>query len=132
MLWPLLFGCIAGAAIAGAMWTSGMLNERSGMAVLVGAVALFYPVFAVQAEAGIGVILLHVLVFALFIAAGLFGFRRGSQVLALALIAHGVFDIFAHVLGAPGPAWWPAMCGGLDITLGGAVLYLIQKGRVPV
>jgi len=95
-----------------------------------GAVALFYPVFAVQANAGLIVIAAHIAVFVGFVLLGLWGFATGSAILAGALILHGLFDVVAHFAGAPGPAWWPAMCGALDVTAGALVLFYLTKNKV--
>jgi len=63
-------------------------------------------------------LVLESLVGAVFIAAAVCGFRSSLWVVALALAAHGVFDL-AHgrVISNPGvPAWWPGFCLTYDVT----------------
>ncbi|MGH1353985.1 MAG: hypothetical protein ACRBBS_02740 [Thalassovita sp.] len=124
MILPITVGLVSGVAIILAMKTAGMLSERSGLAVLVGAIALFYPVFAVAGGAPISSILLHGAIFLGFAILALIGFRTGVGLLSALLIAHGIFDIVAHVVGHPAPEWWPAFCAALDISAGGLLLYL--------
>ncbi|MEL6548560.1 MAG: hypothetical protein AAFQ82_28310, partial [Myxococcota bacterium] len=111
-------GALAGATVAVCLYVLGALNERSGLAVLVAAIAFFWPVFAVQAESSIATVALHSGVFVLFCLLGAYGFRRSTSVLALGLVAHGAFDGFAALVGHPGPVWWPAFCGALDLVAG--------------
>ena len=122
-------GAAAGAAIIALMHREGMLRERSGLAMLLAAIAFFYPVFA-AAEADWGAVALHGAIFVGFVALAVRAWRRGTFLIAGGLIAHGLFDIAAGVIGAPGPTWWPAFCGALDIVAGVAVLRLIQTGKI--
>jgi hypothetical protein len=130
ILIPALIGAIGGAAAMWMMFTSGMLRERSGLAVLLAAIAFFYPVFAVQsgdyAEAA-----LHGVIFAGFTSLALLGFNRGANFIAGGLIAHGVFDLGLIIIGGPGPVWWPVFCGTLDIAAGLVLIRLLQNGKVP-
>lgn len=50
MLWPVVIGGILGLALVGALYRIGALQERSSLAVMLGAIAFFWPVFAVQAD----------------------------------------------------------------------------------
>lgn len=121
-------GLIGGLAVILGMWRAGMLVERSGVAVLLVAIAFFYPVFAVMDGQSIG---LHSIVFLAFLALAAFGFRSGFGVLALAIAAHGVFDLATAFTNHPGPIWWPAFCGSLDIVAGLALWTLIKLQRIP-
>lgn len=127
MIGAALAGLLGGLAIILTMYRTGMLNERSGLAILVGAIAFFYPVFAVQAGAGVMVIALHTFVFLLFSWLALTGYARSTRVLAWALIAHGLFDAATALTGHPGPTWWPAFCGALDLTAGALLLILLSR-----
>ncbi|MCO4847409.1 MAG: hypothetical protein KC448_05490 [Yoonia sp.] len=125
-----LIGAIAGGGVMLALWRVGMLSERSGLAVLLAAIAAFYPVFAAQ-NGNIAETLLHVAIFAAFSGLALTGFRRGAYIIAGGLIGHGVFDAGLYFLGAPGPVWWPAFCGAFDIMAGGVLIRLLQSRKVP-
>ncbi|SLN30099.1 hypothetical protein [Pseudooctadecabacter jejudonensis] len=127
---PLQGGTAAGAAIVASLYWIGALKERSGLAVLVAAVAFFWPVFAFQAGAGNATIALHSLIFIAFAALAAFGFRTSARFLAGLLIAHGALDGVLFFTGHPGPHWWPAFCASLDITAGLALLVLIHKNKV--
>ena len=123
-----LVGAVLGALAMLMLFHSGMLAERSGMAVLLCAVALFYPVFAAQAG-DVGSVALHILVFIAFATLARFGFQRGMHLLAGGLIGHGILDLGLHIIGAPGPTWWPVMCAAFDIVAGVALIRLIQTGK---
>ncbi len=125
-----LIGIFAGTGAMFGLWHSGMLRERSGLAVLLAAIAFFYPVFAAQDGDVVGAVL-HFLIFAGFSLLAVAGFRRGAYIIAGGLIAHGVFDAGLHWLGAPGPIWWPAFCAGVDITAGIILVRLLQTGKIP-
>lgn len=126
---PALIGAVCGIVTVWLMYREGMLAERSGAAMLLVAVALFYPVFA-AAEGDWLEFALHIVIFGAFVALALRGYRQGLFLLAGGLIAHGFFDIIAGSIAAPGPAWWPAFCAGVDIAAGAIMLRLIQTGKI--
>lgn len=125
-----LIGALAGGGAMFALWRTGMLAERSGLAVLLVAVAAFYPVFAAQ-SGNFAETPLHIAIFAAFTVLALAGFRRGAYVIAGGLIGHGIFDAGLYFLGAPGPTWWPAFCGAFDIVAGGVLIRLLQSRKIP-
>ncbi len=129
----LLAAAIGAAAGAGAIWgmfQNGMLSERSGAAVLLVAVAVFYPVFA-AAEGDFVALALHLAIFAGFTFLALRAYHKGLFLLAGGLIGHGIFDIMAGLIATPGPGWWPAFCASFDIVAGVMILQLIQSRKVP-
>ncbi|WP_458791567.1 hypothetical protein [Yoonia sp. MH D7] len=125
-----LSGVVCGIAIVFIMHQNGMLSERSGAAVLLVAIAIFYPVFAF-AVADPMAILLHSTVFAGFAFLATRAFHLGLHLIAGGLIAHSIFDIIIGVVHITGPVWWPAFCAGLDFTTGILILRLIQIGKIP-
>lgn len=127
MILPALVGIALGISIVLIMIVAGLFRENGATAMLVAAVAAFYPVFAVQAEASLLVIALHIAVFAAFVASAIWGFHKGLRPLAILLMAHGGFDAVTLYAGHPGPVWWPAFCAGLDIAAGGAILVYLSK-----
>lgn len=126
---PALIGVVCGAGLIWIMHREGMLAERSGAAMLLAAIALFYPVFA-AAEGDWLSFALHVLIFSGFALLSVRAYHKSMALLAGGLIAHGIFDIFVGVIAAPGPAWWPAFCAGVDIAAGVLMLQLIQSGKI--
>lgn len=87
--WPFLIGGLSGAILILSLYRLGALKERSGIAVLLGAIAFFWPVFAVQANAPMLTIVVHALVFVAFAIIAAYGFRQSAAVLAVGIIAHG-------------------------------------------
>ena len=128
MLIAALVGAICGVLIVFTMHHNGILSERSGAAMLLAAVASFYPVFAVIAGDPLA-ILLHLAVFLTFSTLALRGFHQGLTLIAGGLIAHGFFDISVMLVHITGPVWWPAFCASLDIVVGASILRLIQTGK---
>ena len=113
------------------MYRIGLLAERSGLAVLVSAIAMFYPVFASASAAPVGVISFHLAVFAAFTAAAAWGFHKGVAALAALLVLHGLFDVVAIFATSPAPDWWPAFCAGIDIAVGAVVFALLYRKDIP-
>lgn len=58
--------------------------------------------------------------------------RTGAVLIAVGLIAHGLFDLMHHaIIGNPAvPAWWPPFCGAVDGVVGLWLLGLVAQGRV--
>jgi len=129
ILLPALLGFSAGVLIIWGMLRAGMLQDRSGLAVLLAAIALYYPVFAVI-EGDPLAVGFHALVFLGFAFVALRGFRTATYLLGGGLIAHGVFDLALIFLPAPGPAWWPVFCAAVDIAAGLLLIRLIQTRKV--
>ena len=68
----------------------------------------------------------------LFILAAVIGFKKNLWIVAVALVAHGVYD-FLHprLFDNPGaPLWWPAFCGAYDVVAGIYLGVLISRRRV--
>lgn len=125
-----LVGAAIGALTIFMMFHAGMLAERSGAAVLLAAITVFYPVFAAQ-EGDVTALVLHIAVFAGFVFLAQFGFQRGMHLLAGGLVGHGIFDIGLHIIGAPGPLWWPVFSASTNIVAGIALIRLLQTRKVP-
>lgn len=127
---PALVGALLALGAMLALFRAGVLAERSGMAVMLAAVALFFPVFAAQ-EGNLGEVIVHGAVFLVFCAFAMAGFRGGTRIIAAGLIAHGIFDLGMLAIGAPGPAWWPIFCAAFDVVAGGILLRLLYTRKIP-
>jgi len=125
-----LAGIIAGILIVFTLFRTGMLAERSGSAVLLASVAVFYPVFAVI-DGHLISAAVHFVIFLAFCWLATMGFRKGMHLIAGGLLAHGLFDIGLMAMASPGPDWWPAFCASLDIVAAAALVRLIQTRQVP-
>jgi hypothetical protein len=93
--------------------------------------ASYHCLFAVMG-ASTRALVLESLVAGAFVAAAVLGFRWSLWVAAMALGAHGVFDL-AHgaLISNPGvPSWWPAFCLTYDVTAAAYLSWLLTSGRV--
>lgn len=123
-----LIGAACGTAIIFVMHHNGMLSQRSGAAMLLAAIASFYPVFAVISGDPLAIIV-HLAIFAGFSFLAIRAYHNGLHLIAGGLIAHGLFDIGTSSIHITGPIWWPAFCASLDIVAGILILRLIQTGK---
>jgi len=124
MFWvPLLAGVGLGGATVALMVLGGVLNQRGTWATTMVAIASFYVVFAIQSGDTLEIIV-HT-----GLAAG-FGARTSSWILAAALLAHGIFDVFVGlVIANPAPGWWGPFCLGIDVVLAMALATMLWRGR---
>ena len=69
-----------------------------------------------------------------FVAAAAAGFRSSLWIAAMALAAHGIFDVVHdRFVSNPGvPPWWPDFCMAFDLAAAGYLAWLIRSGRVHV
>lgn len=121
-----LIGLSAGGAIALALRLTGMMRERAAMAVLLAAIAAFYPVFAAE-NGDLGDLALHLAIFGGFVVVAALGYRRSSLWLAAGLIAHGLFDLAILFFASPAPLWWHPFCAAIDVSLG--LWWIVHRPR---
>lgn len=122
-----LIGIFMAAATVFAAGRVGLARERGFYPTILIVIAGYYILFAVMAGTP------HVLLseagwFLGFSALAIAAFRRHPRLVALGLIAHGVFDVLhAHLVdNAAVPPWWPSFCLAYDALLGG---WLLLGGR---
>ena len=128
MVWPLLAGLAFGGATIGVLRATSMDRDRATGPILLAAIALFYPVFAIE-HRDAAEITLHVATALAFLATAVIGHARGLILVAVAIIGHGLFDLAAHMLSdGPAPRWWGPFCLGVDVVLG-AWLLMAQPWR---
>ena len=99
-----------------------MVRERAAWTIILVAVAFFYPVFAVEGSSRHD-FYIHAAIFVAFAALAVAGYKRSSGLIAVGLIAHGVFDFFALGWNTGQPDWWPIFCGVVDIVLAVGLLF---------
>jgi len=110
---------------------SGLDRDRAFYPTVMIVIACLYSLFAVMGGSTHALVV-EALIGAVFIVVAMLGFRRSLWLVAMALAAHGVFDLFHDaVVSNPGkPTWWPAFCGGYDIAAAGYLAWLLKrKGR---
>ncbi|QFT45380.1 hypothetical protein FIU97_02215 [Roseivivax sp. THAF40] len=118
MVIPLLSGIAFAGLIIALMHLSDMSRDRAAGPVMLVAIALFYPVFAVE-HGDMADIALHAAIAVAFTTIASTGYRTRFAWVGLGLIGHGLFDAIAHFgLDSPAPDWWSPFCIGVDLVLG--------------
>jgi hypothetical protein len=109
----------------------GLDRDRAFYPTVTIVVGALYALFAVMG-ASTHTLLAESLVAAVFLAAAAVGFRSSLWVVAVALAAHGLFDlIHGRVISNPGvPIWWPQFCSTYDIVAAGYLGVLLKIGRI--
>ncbi|MBV48506.1 hypothetical protein GLP59_10030 [Sulfitobacter sp. M220] len=93
------------------------------------AIALFCQVFKIQTGVTVEIVV-HTGLAEGFVALASFGARTSSWILAAALLAHGIFDVFAGpVITNPAPGWWGQFCLGIDVVLALALAMMLWRGQ---
>ncbi len=120
--------------ICGAAAGLGMDRDRVFYPAVLMATATYYVLFAVI-DGGREVLWSEMAIAAVFIGFAVAGFKRSPWLVVVALIAHGVMDVFhdALVHNAGVPIGWPGFCMTFDVTaamLVGCMLVLRVKANV--
>jgi hypothetical protein len=65
----------------------------------------------------------------IYIAAAVAGLKRWPALLALGWATHIAWDLFLHHAAGPtfAPEWYPLLCGGFDLFLGGYIAGLVRS-----
>lgn len=123
-----LLGLVVGLLGAGA----GLDRDRAYYPVVAIVVASYYSLFAVMG-ASMHALVLETLVGTAFLAAAVLDFKSSLWIVVAALAAHGLFDAgHAALFSNPGvPAWWPAFCGSIDVTMAAFLAWRLRSGRLP-
>jgi len=107
----------------------GLDRDRAFYPVVLIVVAHYYVLFAVMAG-GHG-LFIELVMFALFAAAAILGFRISLWIAAAGLAMHGLFDFTRHwfLAGHGVPEWWPGFCLAFDLlaAMGLAAILLLGK-----
>jgi hypothetical protein len=127
----LVVGAVLALAVGLFATVVGLDRDRAFYPAVTIVVASYYALFAVMGGSTHALVL-ESLAVAAFLAAAAAGFRRSLWVVAVALVAHGVFDLtHASLVANPGvPAWWPPFCLAYDVTAGAYLAWLLRTGRV--
>ena len=118
MTFSLLIGLSSAAAVIAALRMTGMDRDRAPGPIVLIAIAVLWPIFAVE-NGGAREVAFHGAVAAAFAGAAIWGHRRGIPIVGWALIAHGAFDASVEALAhGPAPPWWAPFCAAFDVALG--------------
>jgi hypothetical protein len=68
-----------------------------------------------------------------FLLLAVFGFKSKFWLIPAAMVGHGVFDFFHHLLidNAGVPTYWPGFCLAFDAIFGGYVAVVLSRGSRP-
>lgn len=121
----LAIGIGAAVAVLLALRFAGVDGERGPFAIILGAIASFYLVFAI--ETGVAAIIgWHALVSAVFVGIAVLGARMTLWWIVGGLVAHGLFDLAEGIVDPnPAPEWWPAFCLGFDLAAAAGLAWLL-------
>lgn len=125
-------GYVIGTALALAVTASatvlGLDRERVFYPSMMITIAAYYILFAAMG-ASTAVVTRESVAAAAFILLAVVGFKTSLWLVAAALAAHGVFDVFHHlIIDDPGvPHWWPEFCLAFDVVAGGYLAVLLVR-----
>ena len=114
---------LIGIVLAGVVFAFAMLagfdRDRAFYPTLLIVIATYYILFAVMGTS-VQAQLIESLVAGWFLIVAVAGFKKNLWLVAAALAAHGVFDLFHHlIIENPGvPVWWPGFCMAFDVFFG--------------
>ena len=112
-----IVGITLALVICGAAAGLGMDRDRVFYPAVLMVIATYYVLFAVI-DGGHYVLWFEMAIAAVFIAFAVAGFKRNPWLVVVALVAHGVMDVFhdALVHNASVPSGWPGFCMSFDVT----------------
>ncbi len=126
---PEVIGLVLALAVSLYARVTRLDRDRALYPVVLVVIASYYVLFAVMGGSD-RVIIIESLVAGGFAVAATVGFRRSLWLVAAALGAHGVLDLFhARVVANPGvPAWWPGFCLAYDVAAAAWLTGLLLRG----
>lgn len=118
------------ALMVGVMGTVvGLDRDRAFYPTIMMVIALIYVLFA-AIGGSTDALLIESAIATVFFAVSIIGFKRSLPLVAVALAAHGIFDVFhGQIIANPGvPVWWPEFCSAYDVVAAGYLAYLQLRG----
>lgn len=129
---PFSIGLVSGIALVIYARATGLTREAGFFPTLLGAIASFYVVFAVEEGALVTVLVLHISLFLGFIALATAGYRIWYWFTCLGLVLHAGVDLLIHYRpDDPSPDWWGLYCLSLDLVLAGSMIWLRPRTDTP-
>lgn len=129
---PLMVGLVLALAVGLFATKVGLDRDRAFYPTVMIVIAALYSLFAVMGSSTHALVL-ESLAGAAFVAAAVVGFRSSLWIVAVALAAHGVFDlVHARIIPNPGvPVFWPQFCGAYDVAAGAYLAWMLKRGVIP-
>lgn len=127
----LLVGAFLALAVGLFATGVGLDRDRAFYPTVMIVIAALYSLFAAMG-ASTPALLRESAVGVVFIGVAVAGFKRSLWLVALALAAHGIFDlVHGRVISNPGvPLWWPEFCGAYDVVAAAYLAWLLKTSRV--
>lgn len=123
-------GVMIAMCVVGLASMVGFDRERAFYPTVLIVIASYYALFAVMGGSG-RTLATEIAVGTGFLLLATLGFKTNLWLVAAAMVGHGVFDFFHHLLiDNPGvPRWWPGFCLGFDVIAGGwlGVLLILRR-----
>jgi hypothetical protein len=97
---------------------TGLDRDRALYPVVLIVIASYYVLFAIMG--GGAALVWELAIAAAFLLAATIGFRTNLWVVAVAVMGHGVQDLFHGrlIANAGVPVWWPGFCASIDVVIG--------------
>jgi len=126
----LLVGTFLALAVGLFATATRLDRDRAFYPTVMIVIAALYSLFAVMGESTQALVL-ELVAGVVFIVAAVSGFRSSLWMVAVALAAHGMFDlVHGRFISNPGvPTWWPAFCMTYDVTAAAYLAWLLKTGR---
>ena len=123
-------GTLVAAGVAAFARGVGLDRERGFFTAVLIVVAHYYVLFAAMAGSTRALATESVGLAAFTICAAI-GFKRSYMLVAVGLVAHGVFDFFhAGLVTNPGvPVWWPPFCLSFDVVAGAWLAWSARRSE---
>ena len=123
-----LVGLFLSLALAGYAIIIGLDRERAFYPTVLIVIASYYVLFAVMGASG-RTLALEIAVAIGFLLLATAGYKRSLWLIVLAIVGHGIFDIFHHFqIENPGvPHWWPGFCAIFDVILGALLAVRLSR-----
>jgi hypothetical protein len=127
---PSLIAVSLGLTLCALATIIGLDRDRAFYPTITIVIASYYALFAVMGGS-IRALATESIVIAAFLLISIVGFKKNLWLIAGALCAHGVFDLFhGNLIANQGvPAWWPAFCLAFDVAAAAYLAILIARGR---
>lgn len=126
-----VIGSVLGVVIGVFATIVGLDRDRALYPTAMIVIASYYDLFAVMGGTT-NALILESLVGTVFVLMAVIGFRRNLWLVAFAIIAHGVQDLFnPHIIENSGtPSFWPGFCSSIDVVLGMYLGWLLYSRRL--
>jgi hypothetical protein len=121
---------VLGLAIGLVTSIVGMDRDRVLYPAILIVIASYYVLFAIMG--GGAAIVSELVISVVFLVAAIIGFKTNLWVVAIAVIGHGVQDLFHSRLieNAGVPVWWPMFCATIDVIIGFYLACRLSSGQI--